>query len=299
MCETLVIRLSGHMTDTHLVLGGTGKTGTRLARHLVAAGAIARPGSRTPAAASTGVQPVRFDWDDDSTWGPALDGVTGVYLVPPALRMDHPPLLARLAEQAVAAGVRRLVLLSARGVDAGPENPLIAAERAVQAVAGDRLTVIRPAWFMQNFTEAFFASGVASGVLVAPSGDGAEPFIDADDIAAVAAAALTDDGHAGRTYELSGPEALTFAQAASVFSQHFGHEVRHVDLPISEWIAGAEGNGLPAAYAGMLGALFGVIRDGHDAYLSTGVQDALGRPPTSLAEWAQRVAETSTSSAQT
>jgi uncharacterized protein YbjT (DUF2867 family) len=141
---------------------------------------------------------------------------------------------------------------------------------------------------MQNFTESFFAPGVASGSLMAPSGDGAEPFVDADDIAAVAATALTTDGHAGRTYELSGPEALTFAEAAAVMSQHVGHEVRHVDLPVEEWIAGAEANGLPAAYAGMLGALFGVIRDGHDAHLSTGVQDALGRPPISLAEWAQR-----------
>jgi uncharacterized protein YbjT (DUF2867 family) len=144
---------------------------------------------------------------------------------------------------------------------------------------------------MQNFTESFFAAGIASGTLVAPSADGAMPFIDAEDIAAVAAAALTSDGHGGRTYELSGPEALTFADVAAVLSRHVGREVRHVDLPLTEWIAAAESNGLPAAYAGMLGALFGVIRDGHDAHLSTGVQDALGRPPTSLSEWAHRVAE--------
>jgi uncharacterized protein YbjT (DUF2867 family) len=279
------------MTHTHLVLGGTGKTGTRLTRRLVAAGAVARPGSRTPSAPSPGAQPVRFDWDDDGTWGRALDNVAGVYLVPPALRTDHPPLLARLAEQAVAAGVRRLVLLSARGVDAGPDNPLIEAERAVAAVAGDRLTIIRPSWFMQNFTESFFAPGIASGSLVAPTADGAMPFIDAEDIAAVAAAALTSDGDGGRIYELSGPEALTFAEVAAVLSKHVGHEVRHVDLTLTEWTAGAEGNGLPAAYARMLGTLFSVIRDGHDAHLSTGVQDALGRPPTSLSEWAHRAAE--------
>lgn len=276
------------MTDTHLVLAGTGKTGTRLTRQLVATGATARPGSRTPASPSTGTQPVRFDWDDDSTWGPALDGATGVYLVPPALRMDHPPLLARLTEQALAAGAQRLVLLSARGVDAGPDNPLIAAERAVSATAGDRLTVVRPTWFMQNFTEAFFSDGVASGALVAPAGDGAEPFIDTDDIAAVAAAALTADGHGGRTYELSGPQSLTFAEVAAVLSMHAGHEVRYVDLPLADWVAGAEANGLPPAYAGMLGELFDVIRGGHDARLSTGVQDALGRPPASLADWAAR-----------
>ena len=276
------------MTDTHLVLGGTGKTGARLTRQLVAAGATARPGARTPSAPSPGTRPVRFDWDDDRTWGAALDGVTGVYLVPPALRMDHPPLLAKFAEQALAAGAQRLVLLSARGVDAGPDNPLISAERAVAAVAGERLTVVRPTWFMQNFTESFFADGVASGALVAPSGDGAAAFVDADDIAAVAAAALLSDGHGGRTYELSGPEALTFAEVAAVLSTHVGHEVRHVDLPVADWVAGAEANGLPAAYAGMLGGLFGVVRDGHDAHLSTGVQDALGRPATSFPDWASR-----------
>ena len=287
MSVTRTQGLADAMT-THLVLGGTGKTGARLTRHLVTAGATARPGSRTPSAPSAGTQPVRFDWDDDSTWAAALDGAAGVYLVPPALRTDHPPLLARLAERALAAGVDRLVLLSARGVDAGPDNPLIAAERAVRAVAGDRLTVVRPTWFMQNFTEAFFADGVASGALVAPTGDGAEPFVDADDIAAVAAAALTGDGHGGRTYELSGPAALTFAEAADVLSARLGRPVRHVDLPVEQWVAGAAANGLPADYAGMLGGLFDVIRGGHDAHTSTGVQDALGRPPTSFAAWAER-----------
>jgi uncharacterized protein YbjT (DUF2867 family) len=288
MSETPRLGLAEPMTDTYLVLGGTGKTGNRLTRLLVAAGATARPGSRTPAPPTTGVQPVRFDWYDDSTWAAALDGVTGVYLVPPALRMDHPPLLGRLAEQALAAGAQRLVLLSARGVDAGPDNPLIAAERAVTSVAGDRLTVVRPTWFMQNFTESFFADGVAAGTLVAPTGDGAEPFVDVEDIAAVAAAALLDDGHGGRTYELSGPTALTFAEAAALLSARAGHEVRHVDLPVADWVAGSEANGLPPEYAGMLGALFGVIRDGHDARLSSGVQDALGRPATSLEDWAER-----------
>jgi hypothetical protein len=121
--------------------------------------------------------------------------------VPPAFRTDHAPLLGELAGQAADLGVHRLVLLSARGVDQGPDNPLRAAEQAVRAAAGDRaaVTVLRPSWFMQNFTEAFFAPGVAEGQLVAPTGAGAEPFIDAEDIAAVAVAALTEDGHGGRT----------------------------------------------------------------------------------------------------
>jgi uncharacterized protein YbjT (DUF2867 family) len=236
------------MTSTYLVLGGTGKTGRRTTRRLVEAGLTARPGARTPAAPAPGTSPVRFDWDDRSSWGPALDGVEGAYLVPPAFRTDHAPLLGELAGQAADLGVSRLVLLSARGVDQGPDNPLRAAEQAVRAAAGDRaaVTVLRPSWFMQNFTEAFFAPGVAEGQLVSPTGDGAEPFIDAEDIAAVAVAALTEAGHGGRDYDLSGPAALTMAEAAEVLSSRLGHRVEHVDPPLEQWTAGAVQNGLPA-----------------------------------------------------
>jgi len=280
------------MTSTYLVLGGTGKTGRRLTRRLVERGLTVRPGARTPAAPAPGTSPVRFDWDDRSSWRPALEGVDGAYLVPPALRLDHAPLLGELAGQAADLGVSRLVLLSARGVDQGGDNPLIAAERAVRQAAGDRtaVTVVRPAWFMQNFTEAFFAPGLADGMLVAPTGDGAEPFIDADDIAAVAAVALTEDGHAGRDYDLSGPAALTFAEVADVLAGHLGRPVRHVDVPLSQWLAGAVQSGLPQDYAGMLASLFTLIAAGQDAHLSTGVQDALGRPATSFSVWADREA---------
>ena len=280
------------MTSTYLVLGGTGKTGRRITRRLVEAGLTARPGARTPAPPGSGTEPVRFDWDDRTSWQPALDGAAGVYLVPPAYRLDHAPLMGELAGQAVELGASRLVVLSARGVDQGPDNPLIAAERAVRQAAGDRaaVTVVRPAWFMQNFTEAFFVPGILEGALVAPTGDGAEPFIDAEDIAAVAAAALTEDRHAGRDYDLSGPAALTFAEVAEVLSGYVGRPVQHVDPPLEQWQAGAVQSGLPADYAGMLGALFALIAAGQDAHLSTGVQDALGRAPVSFHEFAEREA---------
>jgi uncharacterized protein YbjT (DUF2867 family) len=206
--------------------------------------------------------------------------------VPPALRTDHPPLLAAFAERAAASGVERLVLLSARGVDHGPDNPLRQAEGAI-ATAGLPVTVVRPSWFMQNFTESFFADGVASGAVVAPAGDGAEPFIDVVDIAAVAAGALTGQVATG-TYDVSGPQALTFAEVAAVLSERTGRPVAHVDVPVEQWVAGATANGLPVEYAGMLGGLFTLIRDGHDAHVSDGVERALGRPATSFADWAAR-----------
>ncbi len=278
---------------THLVLGGTGKTGRRLTRRLSGEGHVVRAGARTPGSAAPGVEPVRFDWDDDTTWGPALTGTDGAYLIPPALRTDHPPLLGRLAGQAADAGLQRLVLLSARGVDQGPSNPLLEAERAVTAAAGDRVavTVVRPSWFAQNATESFLRPGIEQGTLVAPTGDGAVPWIDAEDIAAVAAAALTGEGHGGRVYELSGPRALTLAETAAVLTPYAGREVRHVDLPVEQWVAGAADGGLPRGYAQLLGGLFEVIRAGHEAALSDGVQQALGRAPTSYEDWAAREAD--------
>ncbi len=272
--------------SSYLVLGGTGKTGRRVLSHLTATGHTARAGARNPGAAEQGVEPVRFDWDEVSTHAPALAGVEAAYVVPPALRMDHPPLLAAFAEQARETGVSRLVLLSARGVDQGPDNPLRQAEQAVKT-AGLPVTVVRPSWFMQNFTESFFAPGVADGALVAPTGGGAEPFIDVDDIAAVAAAGLTGATEPG-DYDLSGPAALTFGEAAQVLGERTGRPVAHVDVPVEQWVQGAQANGLPPEYAGMLGALFGLIRDGHDAHLSDGVQRALGRPATSFQDWAAR-----------
>ena len=269
-----------------LVLGGTGKTGRRVLDQLTADGHTARAGARTPGPELPGVQPVRFDWDDPTTHDAALNGVEAVYVVPPALRVDHPPLIAALASRAADAGVQRLVLLSARGVDQGPDNPLRAAEQAV-ATAGLPVTVVRPAWFMQNFTESFFAPGLAEGAVVAPTADGAAPFVDVADIAAVAVAALTGRVPAG-AYDLSGPRALTFAEAAAVLGERTGRPVAHVDLPVEQWVAGAAAEGLPADYAAMLGGLFGLIRDGADAHLSGGVQAALGRPATSFEEWAAR-----------
>ncbi len=281
------------MTDTHLVLGGTGKTGTRLVRHLTAAGATARPAARTPGPAAPGVEPVRFDWDDPSTHDAALAGARGAYLVPPALRLDYADQLAALTRRAVGAGVERLVLLSARGpADPSVPDPLTGVIDAVRSAAGDvGVTVLRPSWFAQNFTESFFVPGIrAEGALVAPTGDGAHPFIDADDIAAVAAAALTQDGHAGRTYDLSGPVALTFAQAAAVLTPYAGREVRHVDVPVDDWRAGAVAGGLPEEYGHLLAALLTAIREGRDAHVSDGVQQALGRPATPLEDWAAREA---------
>lgn len=275
--------------STYLVLGGTGKTGRRVLNQLLAEGHTARAAARTPGAASPGIEPVRFDWADPTTHQPALADVEAVYIVPPALQLEHAEQIAALGRLALDSGVRRAVLLSARGVDQAPENPMFGSEQALTAT-GLPTVVIRPAWFAQNFTEAFFAPSIrADGVIVAPTGSGANPFIDAEDIAAVAVAGLTGAAPAG-AYDLSGPRALSFAEAAAVLSPHVGREVHHVDLPVHDWVEGASANGLPDDYARMLGVIFTLIKDGHDAELSDGMQHALGRPATSFEDWAAREA---------
>ncbi len=181
------------------------------------------------------------------------------------------------------------MLLSARGVDQAPDSGMFRSEQAL-AATGLPTAVVRPSWFAQNFTESFFAPAIRSdGVIATPTGDGANPFIDTADIAAVAAALLTGAAPLG-AYDLSGPEALSFADAAEVLSPYAGRTVQHVDLPVQDWTAAAVGSGLPPAYAGMLAFLFTLVRDGHDAHLSDGVQRALGRPATTFQDWAAREA---------
>ncbi len=262
-----------------LVLGGTGKTGRRVVRQLTAAGHTARAASRQGA--------LRFDWNDRGTWGPALDGADTLYLVPPALRSDYVPDVQALLEQARAAGVRGAVHLSARGADAGPapeRNPLFATEQAL-AASGLQWAVVRPSWFMQNFTEGFMVP--RDGVIALPAGDGKVPFIDAEDIAAVAVAALTDPAaHHEQVYELGGPELLDHHEAAALLG------ARYEDVAPEQWQAAVQDAGMPAEYAAMLTMILGFVRDGFEARLSDGVQRALGREPGSFAAFAAREAGT-------
>ncbi|MFJ6670451.1 NAD(P)H-binding protein [Actinosynnema sp. NPDC091369] len=201
-----------------LVLGATGTTGKRVAARLTAAGHDVRRASRRG--------DVRFDWSDRGTWAGALDGVERVYLMAP----DEQPVDPDFVHEAVARGVRRLVLLSTRGVVEMGDERLLAAERLVRG-SGVGWTVLRPDWFDQNFDEGFFRPSVLAGELVLPFGDKRQAFVDAGDIAAVAATALTEDGHEGETYEVTGPEALSFPQALDVLARVTGRQVAFRGTP--------------------------------------------------------------------
>jgi uncharacterized protein YbjT (DUF2867 family) len=196
--------MSGQSTQKPiLVLGATGKTGRRVVERLEERGLAVRAGSRSG--------DPRFDWDDASTWAPALDGVRAVYLAyyPDIAAPGAVEATRSFAERAVESGVRRLVLLSGRGE---PE-----AERAEEAVrdTGADLTVLRSTWFMQNFSEDYMLDHVLSGELRLPAGDVPTPFVDIDDLADVAVAALTDDSHIGQVYELTGPRSPPGARCAT------------------------------------------------------------------------------------
>lgn len=270
------------MSTQHiLVLGGTGKTGRRVTDGLRAAGAPVRTAARSGG-------DVRFDWSDPSTYDGALAGVRAVYLVQPALRLDHAADVATFLDRAEAAGVAHVTLLSARGVDlAPPEAAMRAVELDLIGRAAMTHAILRPAWFMQNLDESFWQPTIAAdGVIPAPTGDGAEAFVHADDIAAVAAATLLDPAaHAGAAYVPAGPEALSLGQVAGRVGAALGREVAHVDVERSAWIAGAVQGGLPADYAELLAGLFDIIKDGQGAVPNDDVERVTGRPARSLDEY--------------
>ncbi len=265
---------------TTLVLGGTGKTGRRVAQRLRARGVPTRVGSRS------GEPP--FDWEDEATWVPALRDVESVYIsyypglaVPGAVAVVH-----SFTKLATRSGVQRLVLLSGRG-----ETEAERAERVVQE-AGLQWTILRSTWFMQNFSEDYMLEHVLSGEIRLPAGDVPTPFLDADDIADVAVAALTEEGHAGQLYELTGPRSLTFAEAAAEIAEAMGHEVRYVPVSLEEHAAEAAEHGVPAQVVELLTYLFSEVVDGRNANTTAGVRLALGREPKDFADYAREAAAT-------
>jgi uncharacterized protein YbjT (DUF2867 family) len=262
-----------------LVLAGTGKIGRRVTERLAARGLPVRIGSRS---AEPG-----FDWDDRSTWNAALDGVGSAYV---AHHWDALPgaadMLGAFAERAVQCGVTRLVLLSGRGEEEAERG-----ERAVRD-SGAELTVLRSTWFAQNFSESYWLEQVRDGEVALPAGDTPEPFVDADDIADVAVAALTDDRHIGQVYELTGPRLLTFADAVEEISQAVGRQVRYVPISIEDFAAAALDEGVPDEAVEMLGFLFGEVLDGRNAHLADGVERALGRRPREFRHYAREAAAT-------
>lgn len=264
--------------NTTLVLSGTGKTGRRVAERLSARGMPVRIGSRS------GAPP--FDWNDRDTWAPALRDVASVYVayVPDVTWPGAVEEIASFVDLAVDQGVRKLVFLSGRG-----EPEAYRSEHIVQASEVD-WTIVRAAWFNQNFSEGWLREPVLSGTLALPVNDVAEPFVDVDDIADVAAAALREDGHSDELYEVTGPRLLTFTDVATEISKASGLHVEYVPITAEEYAAVAAAHGMPEEDAALLTDLITDVLDGRNAYLADGVQRALGRPPKDFSDYARDVA---------
>ncbi|MDX6256482.1 MAG: hypothetical protein QOJ11_2816, partial [Frankiales bacterium] len=231
-----------------------------------------------------------FDWDDPGTYAPALHGIKRVYLLGPVMRTDFADQVSVFLDQAEAGGARHVTYLSAYGTDsAPPETAMRSVELDLLSRPGLTHAILRPAWFMQNFSETFLKP--IGGAIVVPAGDGAEAFIDAEDIAAVASATLADpEAHAGAQYALTGPEALTIAEAAKIISDVSGQAVDYTDIDRDEWVAAAVAGGVPAGYGAVLSVLTETIASGHGSRPNSDVEKAAGAAPASFADFARRTA---------
>jgi uncharacterized protein YbjT (DUF2867 family) len=229
-----------------------------------------------------------FDWEDEATWAPALQNVESVYIsYYPDLAVPGAVAVVRsFADLAVEAGVGRLVLLSGRG-----EEEARRAERAVQEVDAE-WTIVRCSWFSQNSSENYLLEPILSGEVVLPAGDIPEPFVDAEDIADVAAAALTEDGHGAQIYELTGSRLLTFEEAVGEIARAAGRGIRYVPVSVQEYSTMLVEHDVPAEFVSLLTYLFSEVLDGRNAHLTDGVRRALGREPKDFADYARAAAAT-------
>lgn len=264
-------------TSPILIIGKTAKTGLRVEQRLQALGYSTRGVSRSSSPA--------FDWEDAGTWRQALEGTTSAYVT------FYPDLAMPSAEHTIAefialakdVGLQHLVLLSGRGEQG--------AERAETLLMNSGLdwNVVRASWFMQNFSEGFLIEGIVGGELMLPAGDIVEPFIDIDDIADVAVAALTKPALRNRLFEVSGPRAMTFAQCVAEISEVAGYPIKYTRVSVEDFLQALRDEGLPEDMLWLMHELFTVVFDGRNSTPATGVEEALGRPATDFSEYLQKV----------
>lgn len=264
-------------TKPTLVVGATGKTGSRVVSKLEEKGITVRRGSR-------GAE-IPFAWDVPATWAPALTGVTKAYVTyfPDLAFPGAVETLEAFTKVAAASGLEHIVLLSGRG-----EHHARLGEEVVRA-SGIPFTIVRSAWFAQNFSEGYLRDPILAGVLPMPGGEVAEPIIDIDDIADVVVAALTEDGHTGELYEVTGPRLMTFAEMAGVLSEATGRPIKHVPITFEDFHANIAASGGDFV-ADVFTAIARETLDGRNAQTTDGVERALGRTPRDFSDFAAAVA---------
>jgi len=262
-----------------LIIGKNGKTGSRVNQRLQALGYATRPVSRSTRPA--------FDWENPATWRSAIEGTATAYVTyqPDLAVPGAESTIKAFVQVAAHAGLKHIVLLSGRG-EKGAER----AEEILKA-SGLSWNIVRASWFCQNFSESFMLEGILAGELVLPAGDTVEPFIDADDIADVAVAALTEPGHRNKLFEVTGPRAMTFAQCIQEMSDALGRSLKFTTVPIDAYINALSEQGVPEDLQWLLRELFTVVFDGRNCHVMPGVEAVLGRPATDFKTYVQKTIE--------
>jgi uncharacterized protein YbjT (DUF2867 family) len=259
-----------------LVLGSNGKTGSRIVERLRAAGNEVRLGSRSATPP--------FDWNDRTTWPAVLDGIGAAYVAyqPDLCVPGAVDTVRAFFDAATKAGVPKIVLLSGRGEPEAED-----AEKALQATSLD-WTIIRASWFFQNFSENYFLDDIRAGRMTLPDSLAAEPFVDAEDIAEIAALALTGNRHSRQLYEVTGPEAITFAEAMAIIGRALGREIQFQAVPMDVYRQALLDAQLPGEMVDLIVYLFTTVLDGRNTPLTDGVQRALGRGPKKFSDYVER-----------
>ena len=273
-----------------LITTPNGKVGSEVVRQLQAKGEPVRVGAHTVEKAREifpGAEVVHFDFQDEASVRAALKGVNALYLASPSDMPAAP--VNRAVDLAKEAGVKRVVRLSALGAEQG-DNPLRDVEKHLEA-SGLEWTLVRPSWFMQNYSATHAEMIREQGVLAEPAGDAKTGFVDARDIAAVAVAALTEDGHAGQAYAVTGPAALDRDEVARLISDASGKAVKYLPITDEQFQERMRQSGASESYVGLMTNIYGVVRAGHTARVSDDVRRVTGQDPISFDQFARDYAE--------
>jgi uncharacterized protein YbjT (DUF2867 family) len=273
-----------------LITGATGVLGRAIIQSAMGAGLAVRQGVRNPSKVNTKAEAVHFDYADPSTISPALGGMAAVVLMAPPLEANAPALLGPVVNAAKLAGVRHIVLISAFGVNHNEEAPLRIVEHLV-IDSGLPYTVLRPNFFMENFSAGFLASSIReqNGIYLA-AGDGKTSFISVEDIAAVVVAAL-QQSQTGKELDLTGPEALDHFQVAKIISEASGRTIAYHSLTEEQMLEGARSQGMPEPIVVYLGMLYSVVRAGFAAGVAPYPDFVRGRKPLTFEGFADQVAD--------
>jgi ergot alkaloid biosynthesis protein len=271
------------MRDQILVTGGSGKTGSRIVSRLRQGGLEPRVAVRSPRAAGT----VRFDWLDAATFDQALEGVRAVYLLAPPDATDSLEAMRPFLEKALDEGVEKFVLLSASILEEG--GPMMGAVHAFLKSHAPQWTVLRPTWFMQNFSEQQHLLTIRDeDMIYSATGDGRVPFIDADDIAAVVVHALVTSDFPNGDLVLTGPKTLSYDDVAAILSETLGRKVTHRRISEKQLSERFQNQGMPAEYADVLAAMDTAISQGGEDRVTNEVQRVTGHIPTDFRKFASQ-----------